>query len=101
MPPASTETGRYPKRCPADSAALQFPVHRPAALPLFEHEHAQSAVEPFIHVGKNPRRVSEMKIRFPSREIAPQFRDDFRKSAPTVPGRDLPEPLLALRQGFR
>ena len=81
MPPASPVPGGDPKRSASHSSTLQLSIHRPAAFPLFQHEHAQSAVQPLVDITEDSRRVRESEVRLPAHQIAPQLRHDLPEAA--------------------
>src|SRR5437899_751944 len=101
MPPASTKPSGDPKCCATHSPALQLAIHRSASLPLLEHEHSQSTVQPLIHVGKDVRRVRETEIRLPSHQVAAQQRHHLREAASAGSRRDLSHALLHFLESLR
>src|SRR5713226_9538623 len=100
MPPTSLEEGGLSGRRLRQSESAHFRVDLGAALPLLELQRAQTVADPFIVVGEDSRRVRQLEVPFPSRQVSPQFRDYPTQAPSTVASGYLPHALLERESGL-
>jgi hypothetical protein len=63
-------------------------------------QRAQTVADPFIVVGEDSRRVRQLEVQFPSRQVSPQFRDYPTQAPSTVASGYLRHALLERESGF-